>query len=459
MTNSSSLSKIVIVAGAGAIASLASIGAALTGETMIAAGAAGIALLGSVGAVLLAKRAQSVVAETQRLCHAIVHGDFEARICGVRDGGELAELQFAVNDMVDRIDAYIRETTAVMSAVRNHKYFRRILPEGLDGALLSGAQVINEAMGVVQARIGEVNQSTTRFENAIRSVVETISTSAETMTGLATSVDDGARQTSLKATAVAAAAEEATTNVQDVARSAGKLATSSQEISTKVTNAAEIAAQAVSHVRRTDDTVRSLDTAAARIGEVLDLINAIAEQTNLLALNATIEAARAGEAGRGFAVVASEVKALAGQTAKATGEISAHVGSVQTATSAAVEAMAAIASTIDEISRITAEVVATVDGQNEATSEIAYNVEQAHLGASEVTVNIHDVSINSQETGKIASTVLAAASGLSEQSVILAGEVKEFLLSLRRGPLNRRIGKDPDYAGPERRDDEDDEAA
>ena len=451
--NSSSLSKALAAGIAVAVLGLGAAVAALVGLAFVAAGLAVAAAIAGVLVAVFALKAKAAVAAADELCRDIIRGDFESRICRVVDGGELADLQHSVNDMVDRIDAYIRETTAVMSAVRNHKYFRRILPEGLDGALLTGANIINEAMVVVQTRIGDVNQSTLRFENAIRGVVDKISASAVQMNQLANSVDTGARNTSEKATTVAAAAEEATTNVQDVARSAANLATASQEISSKVSMSADIARRAVDHVQRTDETVRSLDAAATRIGEVLDLINAIAEQTNLLALNATIEAARAGEAGRGFAVVASEVKALAGQTAKATGEISEHVASVREATDAAVNAMAAIASTIDEINSITNEVVANIDTQSEATEEIAHNVEQAFAGAREVTVNIHDVSVHSQETGEIAGTVLGAAESLSEQSEFLAHEVREFLLSLRRGPLDRRFGSDPTYGGPERRDD------
>ena len=93
-----------------------------------------------------------------------------------------------------------------------------------------------------------------------------------------------------------------------------------------------MASTAVDEAGATNGRVEQLAKAASRIGDVVELINAIASQTNLLALNATIEAARAGEAGRGFAVVAAEVKALADQTAKATNEIGQQVVDIQAAT-------------------------------------------------------------------------------------------------------------------------------
>jgi hypothetical protein len=96
---------------------------------------------------------------------------------------------------------------------------------------------------------------------------------------------------------------------------------------------------AVGQARITNDRVSELSKVAGRIGDVVELINTIAEQTNLLALNATIEAARAGEAGRGFAVVASEVKALAEQTSKATGEIGQQITGIQAATQDSVNAI------------------------------------------------------------------------------------------------------------------------
>src|SRR3569833_2513397 len=100
------------------------------------------------------------------------------------------------------------------------------------------------------------------------------------------------------------------------------------------------------------DRVGELSKAAVRIGDVVELINTIAGQTNLLALNATIEAARAGEADRGNTEVATEVKALAEQTAKATGEIGQQISGIQAATQDSVAAIRAISNTIEKLSEI-----------------------------------------------------------------------------------------------------------
>ena len=137
----------------------------------------------------------------------------------------------------------------------------------------------------------------------------------------------------------AAAADGASGSMAGIAASTEQLSGSIAEISRQVARATEITGRAVIETRQTDDTVRGLSQAAAKIGDVVKLISDIAGQTNLLALNATIEAARAGEAGKGFAVVASEVKSLANQTARATDEIATQIANVRTVTEAAVVAI------------------------------------------------------------------------------------------------------------------------
>src|SRR5207237_1395922 len=192
--------------------------------------------------------------------------------------------------------------------------------------------------------------------------------------------------------AVAAASEQASANVQSVASATEEMTSSVNEISRQVQESSRIAVEAVKQAQQTDARINELSKAAGRIGDVVKLITAIAEQTNLLALNATIEAARAGEAGRGFAVVASEVKQLASQTAKATDEIGTQIAGMQTATQDSVAAIKEIGGTINRISEIASTIAAAVEEQGAATQEIARNVGEAARGTQQVASNITNVN-------------------------------------------------------------------
>src|SRR5712671_1465913 len=215
---------------------------------------------------------------------------------------------------------------------------------------------------------------------------------------------------------VAAASEQASTNVQSVASATEEMAASVNEISRQVQTSGSIANEAVAQARKTNDRVGELAKAAARIGDVVELINTIAGQTNLQALNATIEAARAGEAGRGFAVVASDVKALAEQTATATGEISQQITGIQNATQESVGAIKEIGDTIDRMSEIASTIASAVEEQGAATQEISRNVQQAAQGTQQVSANITGVQRGTSETGSASSQVLSAAQTLSRDS-------------------------------------------
>jgi methyl-accepting chemotaxis protein len=203
------------------------------------------------------------------------------------------------------------------------------------------------------------------------------------------------------------------------------------EISRQVSESSKIAGEAVQQAIKTDARINELSKAAGRIGDVVKLITAIAEQTNLLALNATIEAARAGEAGRGFAVVASEVKALASQTAKATEEIGTQIAGMQTATQDSVAAIQEIGGTIRRISEIATTIAATVEQQGAATGEIARNVQQAARGTAQVAESITKVNRGASETGSASTQVLASAQSLSKESHHLKTEVDKFLNTVR----------------------------
>jgi methyl-accepting chemotaxis protein len=180
--------------------------------------------------------------------------------------------------------------------------------------------------------------------------------------------------------------------MQAVAAGAEELAASVGEISRQAADALAISQQAVTQANETSTIVAGLATAAQKIGDVVKLINSIAEQTNLLALNATIEAARAGEAGRGFAVVASEVKSLASQTAKATEEISGQVAEVQDTTSNAVGVIEAITQTISRINEISAAIAASVEEQASVTQSISSNMHVAAKSVADITASMSEIA-------------------------------------------------------------------
>jgi methyl-accepting chemotaxis protein len=212
------------------------------------------------------------------------------------------------------------------------------------------------------------------FEGAIAEIIDTVSSAATELEASAGTLTSTAERSQQLTTAVTAASEEASTNVQSVASATEQMASSVNEISRQVQTSASIANEAVAQARKTNDRVGELAKAAARIGDVVELINTIAGQTNLLAFNATIEAARAGEAGGGFAVVAAEVKALAEQTAKATGEISQQISGIQSATQDSVSAIKEIGDTIGKMSEIASTIASAVEQQGAATQEISRNV-------------------------------------------------------------------------------------
>jgi methyl-accepting chemotaxis protein len=160
-------------------------------------------------------------------------------------------------------------------------------------------------------------------------------------------------------------------------------------------------------------------------------VDQIGFRTNMLSLNAAIEAAHAGEAGKGFAVVASEVKSLATQTAKATEEITSQIAAIQAATKGSVLAIQGIGKTIAEMNQIAGTIAAAVDEQGAATQEIARNIQQAAAGTSEVTSNITGLNQAAADTGEAAGQVLTAASELSRQSETLRGQVEKFLAAVK----------------------------
>ncbi|MGB4101648.1 MAG: methyl-accepting chemotaxis protein [Alphaproteobacteria bacterium] len=276
-----------------------------------------------------------------------------------------------------------------------------------------------------------MNNLAEEFEKSVGQIIGSVASASTNLKNNAENLTNLSDETTRQASGVAAATEEASANVQTVASAAEELSASINEIKRQVQESTQATNDAVVEVKNTNQTVVTLSTSADQIGGVVKLIQDIAEQTNLLALNATIEAARAGEAGKGFAVVASEVKSLANQTAKATEEISAKISSMQGVTQSAVGAIRNIDTTIDKISQIINGIASAVEEQSAATREIANNVAQASAGTAEVASTIGMVTQSAQESRGASSDVLNAAKDLSTQSQRLKEEMQIFLNDIR----------------------------
>lgn len=273
----------------------------------------------------------------------------------------------------------------------------------------------------------EMRRLADEFDNVVGSIVSKQAELCAQMEQNSSHLADKAGQTVERSIAVSASTQQANANVQAVASATEELSASIQEISGQVTSAARLASEANHEVELTSQSVADLQRVLQEVGSVTRLINDIAEQTNLLALNATIEAARAGEAGKGFAVVASEVKELASQTAKATEEIDRQLTNMENAANSSINATEIVANKVLEITEQTTAMASATDQQSAATSEIAQNVNEAATGTNHVSQDIETVSGIAQETGDLATSVQNMIADMNTQTRELQSKADKFI--------------------------------
>ena len=301
------------------------------------------------------------------------------------------------------------------------------------GVFKANAQRQDEMAAQERAMVRQREERAERVERLIAGfgedstqVLDSVAAMAAQMMGTSDELLRSAGKTSAQANAVASAAEQSSANIQAVASATEQLSGSINEVNLQVSESRSIADEASVAVRENVKTIRQLEDSSNRIGEVVELISDIAEQTNLLALNATIEAARAGEAGKGFAVVASEVKSLANQTAQATEDISGQVTGIQQITQGAVEAIEGVGTTVRRMGEASDLVAQSISQQVAATTEISRSAHEVSDGTSEVTGNIHGVSSASEETDQAAHSVAQLAGELSDSVTRMRDLVDKF---------------------------------
>ncbi|ROP29024.1 methyl-accepting chemotaxis protein [Couchioplanes caeruleus] len=278
---------------------------------------------------------------------------------------------------------------------------------------------------------GNLRRATTTLREAVGDLARhsgELGTAADSLARTSRDSAAGAEAGARQAGSVAESAALMSTNIQTVAAGAEEMGASIREIGESATQAAGVASRAVDVTAATSGVMAKLGESSMEIGNVVKVITAIAEQTNLLALNATIEAARAGEAGKGFAVVASEVKDLAQETAKATEDISQRVAAIQADTTGAVTAIEEISEIIARISDFQTTIASAVEEQSVTTAEMSRNVAEAATAGGQVASTITDVAHSVQLTTVGVGEADRAAGQLAAMSVDLKRIVERFVV-------------------------------
>ncbi len=276
------------------------------------------------------------------------------------------------------------------------------------------------------ARAQQLSALLERFHTEIFASVEVLHGAAEELQNNADGLGRAATHANAQSVTASAASDDTAGKVSAAAQAGDELAQTISEVGSNAEQSSHLAAQAVTETERTSAAIDELAAVANEIGQVTELISAIAGQTNLLALNATIEAARAGESGRGFAVVAQEVKALAGQTAKATQDIGKRIEAMQAATGRSVEAMQAISGTIRELDRYSARIASAVEQQALAAREIAVSANSASYSVTEVNGAIAEIDKVAGETSLAAGRLTEAAGNIGNQTRKIRQQVKSL---------------------------------
>lgn len=289
---------------------------------------------------------------------------------------------------------------------------------GVIGAISGGVGILASTSTSLSDRSNQMTFGSRQALNKARIVTGV----AESMNTEAVIVAQGMSQTTMRLAEVATATEEMTATI-------GEIATNSEKARQITGDATRRSVQITTQMDQFSSSVQA-------IGKITETIMEISAQTNLLALNATIEAARAGSAGKGFSVVAGEIKALAQQTAKATEDIKSLISGLRSSTDGGIAEIKKISEVIGEISNIVAVIAAAIEEQSTVTRGIAQNLSAASFNVKDANEKVSRKSKFSNEITKDIVSVTEVSSGLSlnsEQLLVNSSEISQVAEQLRLG--------------------------
>ena len=310
---------------------------------------------------------------------------------------------------------------------------------------LTGSRVdidSEDELGDIAAAIGQMETSLRSTLDAILASTERLASASEEISASANEQASGADMQRNQTGQVATAMQEMSATVLEISGNSSKAAEAARKASDTARQGGKIVEDTLGKMRgiarsveETAKKVHGLGTRSDQIGQIIGVIDDIADQTNLLALNAAIEAARAGEQGRGFAVVADEVRKLAERTSKATKEIAAMIQSIQGETKSAVEAMeagtkqveAGVATT-QEAGNSLGAIIESAEQVGEMVTHIATAATEQSAATEEVNANLEQIAKITAETAEGAQQSAKACHDLSSLALDLQNLVGRFQL-------------------------------